>query len=124
MLNPQRNILHSWKEIAAYIGMGVRTVQRYERTLGLPIRRFAGDNGSSVSAFPDELDHWMHTAGSQPIERAEWEKAVKDIDELRSEIAHLRKITDELNKRVNSNAVSDRSRKPSMENRSELTSAS
>lgn len=124
MLNPQRKILHSWKEIAAYIGRGVRTVQRYEKTLGLPVRRFAGDDRGSVSAFPHELDRWMHTAGTQPLERAEWEKAIKNIDELRSEIAHLRKITDELNKRVNSNAVSDRSRKPSMENRSELTSAS
>lgn len=32
-------ILSGWKEIANYLRKGVRTVQRYERELGLPIRR-------------------------------------------------------------------------------------
>ncbi len=31
-------VLNSWKEIACYLGRGVRTVQRYERDLGLPVR--------------------------------------------------------------------------------------
>ena len=35
----QLEILTGWNEIANYLGMGVRTVQRYERELGLPIRR-------------------------------------------------------------------------------------
>ena len=31
--------LDSWKEIAAYLGRDVRTVQRWERREGLPIHR-------------------------------------------------------------------------------------
>ncbi len=33
------DLLNSWKEIAAYMGRGVRTVQRWERDLALPVRR-------------------------------------------------------------------------------------
>src|SRR4051812_33630088 len=33
------NTLQSWKEIAAYLKRGVRTVQRWERSHGLPVRR-------------------------------------------------------------------------------------
>jgi hypothetical protein len=29
----ERKILHSWKEIASYLGLGARTVQRYEGQL-------------------------------------------------------------------------------------------
>lgn len=32
-------ILSGWKDIASHLGMGVRTVQRYERLLGLPAAR-------------------------------------------------------------------------------------
>jgi hypothetical protein len=29
--------LNGWKEIAAYVGKGVRTVQRWEKAHGLPV---------------------------------------------------------------------------------------
>ncbi len=29
--------LNGWKEIAAHFGKGVRTVQRWEKALGLPV---------------------------------------------------------------------------------------
>jgi hypothetical protein len=32
--------LNGWKEIAAYLGRSVRTVQRWEKDFGLPVRRF------------------------------------------------------------------------------------
>jgi len=35
----QPAVLTSWKEIAAYFGIGVRTVQRWERQFGLPVER-------------------------------------------------------------------------------------
>ena len=54
-------ILHSWKEIAAHVGMGLRTVQRYERLFGMPVRRHAGSR-SAVFAFAGELDAWMKSA--------------------------------------------------------------
>ena len=35
----KKRFLNTWKEIATYMGRGVRTVQRWERELGLPVRR-------------------------------------------------------------------------------------
>lgn len=51
--------LSGWKEIANHLGMGVRTVQRYERDLGLPVRRPAGKSRGSVVAVRAELDGWV-----------------------------------------------------------------
>jgi hypothetical protein len=53
------NILNSWKEIANYLGRGVRTVQRWERDLGLPVHRPKGKDRSAVLAFPQELNAWL-----------------------------------------------------------------
>jgi hypothetical protein len=53
-------VLNSWKEIAAHLGRGVRTVQRWEQNLSLPIHRPRGKNRSAVVAFPEELDQWLH----------------------------------------------------------------
>ncbi len=52
-------ILNSWKEIASYLGRGVRTVQRWERDLGLPVHRPKGRDRSAVLAFPEELQKWL-----------------------------------------------------------------
>ncbi len=52
-------ILTSWKEIAAYLGKGVRTVQRWEAEFGLPVQRpFARDKGI-VHAKREDLDAWL-----------------------------------------------------------------
>src|SRR5215470_19547985 len=51
--------LNSWKEISLYLGRGVRTVQRWERDLGLPIHRVGRGPRSPVHAFPAELQAWM-----------------------------------------------------------------
>jgi len=51
--------LTSWKEIAAYLGKGVRTVQRWEQRLGLPVRRPSPDS-HIIFALPSELDAWVH----------------------------------------------------------------
>ncbi|HWR17749.1 MAG TPA: hypothetical protein VN577_23165 [Terriglobales bacterium] len=50
-------VLTSWKEIASYMGKGVRTVQRWEQELGLPVRR-PGEDRHIVLAFPAELEQW------------------------------------------------------------------
>ncbi len=55
-------ILSGWKDIANYMGRGVRTVQRYERELGLPIRRPAGKVSGSVIATKVEIDAWITAA--------------------------------------------------------------
>lgn len=52
-------VLNSWKEIAAYMGRGVRTVQRWEQELGLPVRRPRGRERSAVIALKPDLDRWL-----------------------------------------------------------------
>jgi len=53
-------VLNSWKEIAAYLGRGVRTVQRWERELNLPVRRPRGKDRSAVIALKPDIDQWLH----------------------------------------------------------------
>ncbi len=50
--------LDSWKEIAAYLKRGVRTVQRWERASGLPVHRLERDRQGSVFAYKLELNAW------------------------------------------------------------------
>src|SRR5262245_19249556 len=63
----KRLVLNSWKEIADYMGRGVRTVQRYERDLVLPVHRPAGRSRSAVVAFADEIDHWMRQGPTRSL---------------------------------------------------------
>jgi len=60
---PDRRRLDSWKELAAYLGRTVRTVQRWERDEGLPVRRHVHQKLSSIYAYTDELDHWWTQRG-------------------------------------------------------------
>jgi hypothetical protein len=53
------NTLTSWKEIATYLGKSVRTVQRWEASLGLPVRRPNANDRNIVVAIPAELDEWI-----------------------------------------------------------------
>lgn len=50
--------LESWKEIAAYLRRDVRTVQRWERSDGLPIRRHQRAHRPIPYAYKAELDAW------------------------------------------------------------------
>jgi hypothetical protein len=56
----RKQLLNSWKEIALYMGRGVRTVQRWEHELGLPIRRPRRKSRSSVIALATDLDEWLY----------------------------------------------------------------
>ena len=51
-------ILNSWKDIAKYLGCGVRTVQRWEK-LGMPVRRPKKGIRSAVLAISGEIDAWL-----------------------------------------------------------------
>ena len=57
-----RQILNGWKEISSYIKRSVRTVQRWEARLELPVYRPALKDRSAVMAFSDELDRWISRA--------------------------------------------------------------
>lgn len=52
----ERVRLETWGEIAGHLGIEVRTAQRWEARLGLPVRRLYGSQ--AVFAFADELDEW------------------------------------------------------------------
>jgi tetratricopeptide (TPR) repeat protein len=59
---PASDRLETWGEIAVYLNREIRTVQRWEKTMGLPIRRLGGgpDKQSRVFALKSELDVWWH----------------------------------------------------------------
>ena len=76
----ERTILNSWKEIATYVGRGVRTVQRYELQLGFPVRRPAGMFRGSVMAFSDEIDAWLNRAPTH------WQQVVNEANDSASVI--------------------------------------
>jgi hypothetical protein len=53
--------LRGWKAIADHLGTSDRTAQRWERDLGLPVRRAGHSRGSTVAATRRELDEWRHS---------------------------------------------------------------
>ncbi|HVO60696.1 MAG TPA: response regulator [Terriglobales bacterium] len=54
-------MLNSWKEIAEYLAVGVRTAQRWEGLYGMPVHRLPG-SAKICFALAKELDHWMQSA--------------------------------------------------------------
>ena len=98
----QGEVFSGWKDVANYLGKSVRTVQRYERELGLPIRRPAPKATVAVIATKVELDAWI---SASPIRAAlrrteatpnnsgmlqEFKMQVKELHQLRHETAQLR----------------------------------
>jgi predicted DNA-binding transcriptional regulator AlpA len=63
-------ILNSWKEIARYLGRGVRTVQRWERDMGLPVRRPRGRDRSAVVALRSDIDAWVNRCPVKDVRSA------------------------------------------------------
>jgi hypothetical protein len=91
-INKHSELLTSWKEIAAHLGKGVRTVQRWEQELGLPVRRPAKSRHIVVALAP-ELDKWIEQL-SQPLPKCctckdELEAAKHTMADLRLQVATL-----------------------------------
>jgi Concanavalin A-like lectin/glucanases superfamily len=59
--SPVSDRLDSWKEIALHLRRNVRTIQRWEKTDGLPIHRVAHAKRGTVFAYRGELDSWWNT---------------------------------------------------------------
>jgi hypothetical protein len=55
--------LDSWKEIAAHLKRDVRTVQRWEKTANLPVRRLHKPGLRAVFAYAADLDDWLRQQG-------------------------------------------------------------
>ena len=95
-------VMTCWKEIASYLGRGVRTVQRWEFEHGLPVRRIgtkAGKNG--ILAIPAEIDLWVLSRrvrieghSFRELDFAMLTSRISKLEEentrLRSEIANIR----------------------------------
>lgn len=67
----QKPTLNSWKEIALYLERGVRTVQRWEQALGLPVYRIGKNDRGPVFAYRHEIDKWLDTCANNPQYYAE-----------------------------------------------------
>jgi hypothetical protein len=95
--------LTTWKEIAHYLGVTARTVQRYERDFGLPIRRPTGQRRGAVIAMRGEIDRWVAacpfnrpsrirkaTEINRDKERTDLLRNLKEMRSLRDELRSLR----------------------------------
>jgi tetratricopeptide (TPR) repeat protein len=51
--------LDGWKRIAQFLNRDVRTVRRWEKSQGLPVRRVMHDKGATVYAYRQELETWL-----------------------------------------------------------------
>ncbi|MGH9784749.1 MAG: hypothetical protein ACRD88_11230, partial [Terriglobia bacterium] len=57
-------MLNSWKEIAEYLKTTSRTVQRWEKSEGLPVHRHLHSQRHGVYAYKPELDTWWKRRGT------------------------------------------------------------
>lgn len=80
-------VFTSWKDIAQYLGKGVRTAQRWEQEEGLPVRRQNGDSGGRVLAFADEIDAWRRATTTQNSEERERLQLLGKIKQLLTEMS-------------------------------------
>jgi len=103
-------VLTSWKEIAAYLGKSIRTVQRWERELGLPVRRPDLRRSGIVLADPAELDSWLHRQTTLPVQ--EGAQPANGDGETRLKAARVLHVTHErfTELRHRSNATMERTR--------------
>jgi Tfp pilus assembly protein PilF len=70
--SPKETRLDSWKTIAAFFGKDERTVKRWEKERGLPVRRVPGVTRGTVFAYTKELERWLAgTDDGTPIRVAE-----------------------------------------------------
>jgi len=65
------NFLDSWKEIAAYLGREVRTVQRWEKNEGLPVHRQIHEKLGTVYAYKSEIDAWWRERSAKLASKSE-----------------------------------------------------
>lgn len=90
-------VFRSWQQIAAYVGKGTRTVQRWEREIDFPVHRPCAGDGRQVIAFADEIDNWLRrsTAVNTPPTsvKAALESRREEVLKLREQVEKMREQT-------------------------------
>jgi hypothetical protein len=107
-ISEDATVLSSWKDIAQYLGKGVRTVQRWERHLGLPVRRPIGaSQKSAVVLHRGDVDVWLATrfsARALPEEDADKQRSSRSarssLKECIRTAQELRTVHQELTQQI------------------------
>ena len=98
VLSPRQAVLSSWKDIAVYLGKGVRTVQRWEQEYGLPVRRVKlSGSKTPIMALAIELDAWVHARDFRAGEDGTYES---EIEQMRGLVAELKATIVELRRQL------------------------
>ena len=97
MKDRRTRVLSGWKDIANYLGKAVRTVQRYEYELGLPVHRPAGKLRGSVIAAKSDLDAWVAAkpAREVPVLLDSNPDPSALLTELKTQMAEFKRLREE-----------------------------
>lgn len=64
----EKGRLDGWKEISEYLKRDIRTCQRWEKHIGLPVHRIDRFSfRSKVFAYKSEIDHWLETFYTEKV---------------------------------------------------------
>lgn len=102
-------VLTSWKSIAHYMSVGVRTVQRWSAERGFPVRGTGNGHKRLVIAMTEEIDEWvrsqsLHSAETNSQSEYECEEILqKRIACLQSEILRLHTDVMRMRKEIDEN---------------------
>jgi len=61
------NLLTTWKEIASFLHVDIRTCRRWEEHMGMPVHRFSKSKKSRVFAYKNELEEWLNNESGKSI---------------------------------------------------------
>jgi TolB-like protein/Flp pilus assembly protein TadD len=87
---PVHDRLDSWKEIASYLKKEVRTVQRWEKNLHLPVRRLTQGKQGTVFAYKADLDTWWQESQSKIDQESKSPERIEDdVESSPSDVAVL-----------------------------------
>lgn len=84
-----QTVLTGWKDIAQYVRKGVRTIQRWEREFGFPVRRVSNGTHQTVLAVREEIDVWVHGKSARKKSR-ELEQCENEVMRLKEEVRRLK----------------------------------
>lgn len=84
-------VLHGWKQIAQYLGCGIRTAQRWESECQLPVTRPRNHLRSPVLAHSEALDAWASGASRGAVDQwdARFARLEREIEALKRQVMLL-----------------------------------